>query len=57
VGALRRGAVHVTRKPLEETRLAVITTAAAFQPGVGDQGPGARYNAAAKFYRHRMRRQ
>ena len=37
-------------KPLEETRLALITTAAPFQPGVGDQGPGARYNAAAKYY-------
>jgi len=37
-------------KPLAETRLALITTAAPFQPGVGDQGPGARYNAAAKFY-------
>jgi hypothetical protein len=37
-------------KPLRETRLALITTAAPFQPGVGDQGPGARYNAAAKFY-------
>jgi len=37
-------------KPLEEARLALITTAAPFQPGLGDQGPGARYNAAAKFY-------
>ena len=37
-------------KPLQATRLALITTAAPFQPGVGDQGPGARYNAAAKFY-------
>ena len=38
-------------KPLEETRLALITTAAPFDPALGDQGPGARYNAAAKFYR------
>jgi len=37
-------------RPLAETRLALITTAAPYQPGVGDQGPGARYNAAAKFY-------
>ena len=38
-------------KPLAGSRVALITTAAPFQPGVGDQGPGARYNAAAKFYR------
>ena len=37
-------------KPLAESRLALITTAAPYQPGVGDQGPGAKYNAAAKFY-------
>jgi D-proline reductase (dithiol) PrdB len=37
-------------KPLPEIRLALITTAAPYQPGVGDQGPGAPYNAAAKFY-------
>jgi D-proline reductase (dithiol) PrdB len=37
-------------KPLGRTRVALITTAAPFQPGVGDQGPGAPYNAAAKFY-------
>jgi glycine/sarcosine/betaine reductase selenoprotein B len=38
------------RTPLARTRLALITTAAPLQPGVGDQGPGAPYNAAAKFY-------
>jgi hypothetical protein len=38
-------------KPLAECRLALITTAAPYQPGVGDQGPGAVYNAAAKFYK------
>lgn len=38
------------RTPLREARLALITTAAPYQPGVGDQGPGAKYNAAAKFY-------
>ena len=37
-------------KPLAQSRLALITTAAPYQPGVGDQGPGAPYNAAAKFY-------
>ena len=38
------------RVPLDRARIALITTAAPFQPGVGDQGPGAPYNAAAKFY-------
>jgi hypothetical protein len=38
-------------KPLAEARLALITTAAPYQPGLGDQGPGAKYNAAAKFYK------
>ena len=38
-------------KPLAQSRVALITTAAPFQPGVGDQGPGAKYNAAAKFYK------
>jgi D-proline reductase (dithiol) PrdB len=37
-------------RPLAQARLALITTAAPYQPGVGDQGPGAKYNAAAKFY-------
>lgn len=37
-------------KPLATCRVAIITTAAPFQPGKGDQGPGAPYNAAAKFY-------
>lgn len=31
-------------------RLALITTAAPYQPDKGPQGPGAPYNAAAKFY-------
>ena len=38
-------------RPLAQARVALITTAAPYQPGVGDQGPGARYNAAAKFYK------
>ena len=37
-------------KPLARSRVALVTTAAPFQPGKGDQGPGAPYNAAAKFY-------
>jgi len=39
------------KKPLAECRVALITTAAPYQPEKGDQGPGAPYNAAAKFYR------
>jgi hypothetical protein len=38
-------------RPLARSRVALITTAAPYQPGLGDQGPGARYNAAAKFYK------
>jgi D-proline reductase (dithiol) PrdB len=37
-------------KPLAEARVALVTTAAPYQPDKGDQGPGAPYNAAAKFY-------
>lgn len=37
--------------PLAHARMALITTAAPYQPGTGDQGPGAKYNAAAKFYK------
>jgi hypothetical protein len=36
--------------PLDRARVALITTAAPFQPEVGDQGPRAPYNARAKFY-------
>jgi hypothetical protein len=38
------------KKPLKDSTLALITTAAPYQPDKGDQGPGAVYNAAAKFY-------
>jgi len=38
------------RRPLSECRVTIITTAAPYQPGKGDQGPGAPYNAAAKFF-------
>jgi hypothetical protein len=37
-------------KPLSDCRVALVTTAAPYQPDKGDQGPGAPYNAAAKFY-------
>ena len=39
------------RVPLARARIALITTAAPYQPDKGDQGAGAPYNAAAKFYR------
>ena len=38
------------KKPLAQCRVALITTAAPFKPAAGDQGPGAPYNAKAKFY-------
>lgn len=37
-------------RPLAEARVALLTTAAPYRPELGDQGPGAAYNAAAKFY-------
>ena len=39
------------RQPLAQCRVTLVTTAAPYQPGKGDQGPGAPYNAAAKFYK------
>ncbi len=41
---------RVLTKPLAECRVALVTTAAPYQPDKGNQGPGAPYNAAAKFY-------
>jgi glycine/betaine/sarcosine/D-proline reductase family selenoprotein B len=38
------------RKPLAASKVAIITTAAPYQPRKGDQGPGAAYNGSAKFY-------
>ncbi len=38
------------KKPLKDARVAIVTTAAPYQPDKGDQGPGAAYNGAAKFY-------
>jgi D-proline reductase (dithiol) PrdB len=37
-------------KPLSRCRVALVTTAAPYRPEAGDQGPGAPYNARAKFF-------
>src|ERR1700712_5093464 len=39
------------RKPLAQSRVTIITTAAPYDPAKGDQGPGAPYNGGAKFYK------
>lgn len=41
---------HRLHRPLAQSRVTIITTAAPYQPDKGDQGPGAPYNAAAKFF-------
>jgi glycine/betaine/sarcosine/D-proline reductase family selenoprotein B len=41
---------HPLNTPLSKCRIALITTAAPYQPAKGDQGPGAPYNAKAKFF-------
>ena len=41
---------HPLNTALSQCRIALITTAAPYQPGKGDQGPRAPYNAKAKFY-------
>jgi D-proline reductase (dithiol) PrdB len=41
---------HRLAKPLTQARVTIVTTAAPYQPGKGDQGAGAPYNAAAKFF-------
>lgn len=38
------------RKPLAQSRVTIVTTAAPYDPAKGDQGPGAPYNGGAKFY-------
>ena len=38
------------KKPLSRSRVALITTAAPYRPDRGNQGPGAPYNAQAKFF-------
>ena len=37
-------------KPLAQSRVAIVTTAAKFDSAKGDQGPGAAYNGSAKFF-------
>jgi hypothetical protein len=39
------------RKKVSESRIGLITTAAPYQPDKGEQGPGAAYNAAPKFFK------
>ena len=39
------------KKSLKDSSVCIITTAAPFKSGAGDQGPRAPYNAAAKFYK------
>lgn len=39
------------RKKLADSTVALITTAAPYDPAKGDQGPGAAYNSSAKFYK------
>ncbi len=41
---------HPLTKPLSESRITIVTTAARFDPTKGEQGPGAAYNGAAKFF-------
>ena len=38
------------RNPLGDSTIALVTTAAPYRPELGDQGPGAAYNGAAKFF-------
>src|ERR1700726_1954960 len=38
------------RKPLTQSRVPLVCTAAPFESAKGDQGPGAKYNGGAKFY-------
>jgi len=38
------------KKPLAQSRITIVTTAAPYRPDKGDQGPGAAYNGGAKFY-------
>lgn len=39
------------KKPLAQSRVTIVTTAAPYDPAKGDQGPGAAYNGSAKFYK------
>lgn len=37
-------------KPLSQARIGIVTTAAPYKMGAGDQGPGAPHNGLAKFF-------
>src|SRR5207245_10089225 len=39
------------KKPLAQSRVTIVTTAAPYEATKGDQGPGAAYNGGAKFYK------
>ena len=41
---------HPLKMPLAQSCVTLIATAAPYQPDKGNQGPGAAYNAAAKFF-------
>src|SRR5262249_54011951 len=41
---------HPLSRPLAHARVTIVTTASPYQPEKGAQGPGAPYNARAKFY-------
>jgi hypothetical protein len=41
---------HQLKKPLAQSRVTIVTTAAPYDPAKGDQGPSAAYNGGAKFY-------
>ena len=41
---------HPLKKPLTQSCVTLIATAAPYQPDKGNQGPGAANNAAAKFF-------
>ena len=41
---------HQPTKPLNQSKVAIVTTASLFDPSRGEQGPGAPYNGAAKFF-------
>jgi hypothetical protein len=42
---------HRLARPLSQARVTIVTTAAPWQPGKGNQGPSAPYNASVKFFR------
>ncbi|WP_315766589.1 glycine/sarcosine/betaine reductase selenoprotein B family protein [Bradyrhizobium sp. SZCCHNR2009] len=41
---------QLLKKPLRQSRVTIVTTAAPYDPAKGNQGPGAPYNGGAKFY-------